>query len=285
MGFMTNMKGNRAYMLQSKGKLDEARKLYEEAYAGGLNDPRCLLAYAVLLLRSGEFAKAKDVLVKTQKAPGITAEQKTQLFMNYAACVYRLGDIDKGIHLLERQHLHQPAGLIYQTLGFLYVEKYDMKNRPAADAVAVEAPADTTPSGATPGAEDEADSAEASPAVPAEPEKTPLEAYEEGVQKALAFCQEAIAYDDEDAICMDNIAQMYYRVLGDRDTAKQWFDKAIAIKPGQIDTLWFLSRYDLEAGDRDKAVERLEKCLNGRFSPLNYATKDGIQAELERLKK
>ena len=72
MGFMTNMKGNRAYMLQSKGKLDEARKLYEEAYAGGLNDPRCLLAYAVLLLRSGEFGAkrqaAKETIVRRCEA-------------------------------------------------------------------------------------------------------------------------------------------------------------------------------------------------------------------------
>lgn len=279
MGFLTGIKGQRAYMLQSKGKLEEARKLYEEAYAEGLNDPRCLLAYAVMLLRSGEFAKAREVLVKTQKAPGISAEQKTQLFMNYAACMYRLGDIDKGIHLLERQHLHQPAGLIYQTLGYLYVEKYDRKNMPPED-VPAEAPAEKPAQ--EPAAEDAAPTS-GEPAAPKEPVKTPRQLYDEGVEKGLKFCKEALEYDDEDAICMDNIGQFYYRVLDDKTAAKTWFEKAHKIKPGQIDTLWFLSRYDLENGDKAAAVEKLTKCLNGRFSPLNYVTKDIIQEELNRL--
>ncbi len=277
MGFIANMKGQRAYILQSKGKPEEARKLYEEAVAGGLADARCLLAYAVLLIRSGEYAKARELLVKTQKAPGITPEQKTQLFMNYAACVYKMGDIDKGIHLLESQHKHQPAGLIYQTLGYLYVEKYQLENKPAPEAPAPveEVPAENPTSEAQPEGEEPAAAA---------PALTPLEAYEQGVEKGLAFCQEAVAYDDEDPVCMDNIGQFYYRVLGDKEGAKEWFDKAHELKPGQIDTLWFLSRYDLEKGDRTAALEKLEKCMEGRFSPLNYANKNKISQEIQRLK-
>lgn len=91
-------------------------------------------------------------------------------------------------------------------------------------------------------------------------------------------------YDDEDAVCLDNLAQTYYRVLGDKAAAKEWFDKAIKVKPGQIDTLWFLSRYDLEKGDTAAAIEKLEDALDGRFSPLNYAGKDVIEAELKHLK-
>ncbi len=277
MGFIANMKGQRAYILQSKGKPEDARKLYEEAVDGGLSDARCLLAYAVLLIRSGEYAKARELLVKTQKVPGITPEQKTQLFMNYAACVYKMGDIDKGIRLLESQHKHQPAGLIYQTLGYLYVEKYQLENKPAPEAPAPveEVPAENPTSEAQPEGEEPAAAA---------PALTPLEAYEQGVEKGLAFCQEAVAYDDEDPVCMDNIGQFYYRVLGDKEAAREWFDKAHELKPGQIDTLWFLSRYDLEKGDRAAALEKLEKCMEGRFSPLNYADKNRISQEIQRLK-
>ncbi len=277
MGFIANMKGQRAYILQSKGKPEEARKLYEEAVAGGLSDARCLLAYAVLLIRSGEYAKARELLVKTQKVPGITPEQKTQLFMNYAACVYKMGDIDKGIRLLESQHKHQPAGLIYQTLGYLYVEKYQLENKPAPEVPA----AAVKPSVEEPVSEEQPEGGET--AINA-PTLTPLEAYEQGVEKGLAFCQEAVAYDDEDPVCMDNIGQFYYRVLGDKEAARKWFDKAHELKPGQIDTLWFLSRYDLEKGDRAAALEKLEKCMEGRFSPLNYADKNRISQEIQRLK-
>ena len=111
MGLMAGFKAMKAYKLHGQGKLEEARAIYEEAMKDGLNEPRYLLSYCVLLIRSGEYQKAREILVKTQKTPGITAEQKTQLFMNYAACMYKLGEIDKGIAILERQHAKQAAGL------------------------------------------------------------------------------------------------------------------------------------------------------------------------------
>ena len=56
------------------------------------------------------------------------------------------------------------------------------------------------------------------------------------------------------------------------------------VKDNQIDTLYFLSRYDLENGDRAAALEKLEKAAEGRFSPLNYCTRDNILAEIAALK-
>ena len=72
--------------------------------------------------------------------------------------------------------------------------------------------------------------------------------------------------------------------MNDKAAAKEWFDKAHAEKPGQIDSLWFLSRYDVEAGDTAAAIEKLETAMEGNFSPLNYADKAMIEAELKRLK-
>lgn len=102
-------------------------------------------------------------------------------------------------------------------------------------------------------------------------------------EKGLPFDQAALEYDDEDPIVLDNVGQLYYRVLKDPEQAIGYFQKAIELKEGQIDTLYFLSRYDLEKGDKAAAREKLEKALNGRFSPLNYATKEKIQAELDQL--
>lgn len=244
MGFFANIKAQQAYKLHGQGKWDEALALYEQAMAKGLDHPRYLLSYAVLLIRKGQFQKAKEHLVKIQKHPGMTAEQKVQLFMDYAVCCYKLGDIDRSIDLLEKQHQRQPTGLIYETLGYLYVERLQA----------------------------ESGTMEASQA-------------EEKRQAVLTFLQEAVDYDDEDAICLDNMGQFYYRILGDPSAAKAWFDKAIAIKEGQIDTLWFLSRYDLEQGSTADAIVKLEKALEGRFSPLNYKSQDEVRAEIQRLKK
>jgi tetratricopeptide (TPR) repeat protein len=103
-------------------------------------------------------------------------------------------------------------------------------------------------------------------------------------EQAMAYNTEALDYDDEDSVCLDNMAQTYYRVLGDKEQAKPYFDKAHRIKPGQIDTLWFLSRYDLEKGDTQAAIEKLETASEGRFSPLNYVDKEQVEAEIARLK-
>ena len=270
MGFMATMKAQKAYALHGKGDLEGAKKLYQEAVDKGLDNPRFLLSYAVLLIRGGEFQKGKDLLVKAQKAPGITAEQKVQVFADYAVCCYKLGDLNRGIDLLEKQHRHQASGLVYQTLGCLYVEKYVPENRPVAAAQTAET--------------EETDAGDEQQ--PAALTQEQLDAqWQEGIEKALAFLKEAVEYDEEDSICLDNLGQFYYRVLGDKETAREWFDKAIEEKGNQIETLWFLSRYDVEKGDRDMAAARLEKALEGRFSPMNYCSKAMAEEELARLKK
>lgn len=281
MGLKAMFTAQKAMRLHNDGKIKEAIPLYEEAMKGGAADMRVVLAYAVLLIREGEYTKAKDLLVQHQKDK-MSAEQKTQLFMNYAACCYKLGDIDKGVNLLERQHLHQPTGMVYETLGYLYVEKYAANSKDAfaqREMARVKREAEER-------AREAAEMLEEGEEVPETviPEIDVEALWQEGVEKALAFEKEAADYDEDDAITWDNLAQFYYRVLEDKATARPYFDKALAIKPGQIDTLWFLSRYDLEGGDKAAALEKLETALSGRFSPLNYVTKAEIEQEIQRLK-
>ena len=273
MGFLTTIKAGKAYRLQQKGHKEEALKLYEEAFAEGLDDPRFNLAYALLIIRNGEYQKAKDFLVKHQKTPGMTQDQRTTLLVDYAACCFRLGNIDKGISTLEQQFRKVETGLLYQTLGYLYVEKYDAANKPDFDAPAEKAEAPE----ATPAEDGEKNETE-------EKALSPREEWEAGVKKTEEFILKSLEYDDRDAICLDNMGQFVYRVLGDRKGAKEWFDKAIAIKEGQIDTLYFLSRYDEEAGNREAALEKLEKAAEGRFSPLNYCSRETVMKEIDRLK-
>ena len=273
MGFLTAMKANKAYRLQQKGQREEARKLYEEAYAEGLDDPRYNLAYALLITRAGEYQKAKEFLVKHQKTPGMTQDQRITLLVDYAACCFRLGDVDKGINTLEQQFRKTETGLLYQTLGYLYIEKYDAANRPDF----AETPEE--PDAAEGQAEGEAEAAGTEGDT-----LSPREAWEQGVEKAAEFIQKSVEYDDEDPICLDNMGQFLYRVREDRAGAKAWFEKAYAIKDSQIDTLYFLSRYDEEAGDRGGALEKLEKAAAGRFSPLNYCNRETIGKEIARLK-
>ncbi len=280
MGFMATIKAQQAMRAHGKGDLEQAKKLYEEAIDKGLMSARPMLGYAILLIREGSYDKAMPLLIKAQKCPDLTPDQKSQLFVDYAACLMKKGELDKAIHLLEKQHNRAPIGLTYQTLGYMYVEKYSGA-KPVAEA-APEKAAEAPEMPEAPETEASTEAAEEQPKVKTQ-EDIDRE-WQEGIDKMFAFIQESVDYDDEDPVCLDNLGQAYYRVTGEKDKAKEWFEKAHAEKDSQIDTLWFLSRYDLEAGDKAAAIAKLEKALDGRFSPLNFCTKDMVQEEVERLK-
>lgn len=280
MGFMATIKAQQAMRAHGKGDLEQAKKLYEEAIDKGLMSARPMLGYAILLIREGSYDKAMPLLIKAQKCPDLTPDQKSQLFVDYAACLMKKGELDKAIHLLEKQHNRAPIGLTYQTLGYMYVEKYSGA-KPVAEAApekAAEAP--EMPENA----DTEASAEAAEEQMKVKTQEDIDREWQEGIDKMFAFIQESVDYDDEDPICLDNLGQAYYRVTGEKDKAKEWFDKAHAEKDSQIDTLWFLSRYDLEAGDKAAAIAKLEKALEGRFSPLNFCTKEMVQEEVDRLK-
>ena len=228
MSLMASLKAQSAARKYAKGDTETALKLYEEAIDMGLNDPRYILNYSVLLLRIGEYQKSRELLVQHQKNPMLTGETRKQLHMNYAVCMFKLGDAEKAVRVLESQHNIEPSGLIYQTLGYLYVATGNK-------------------------------------------------------DKAVPYNLEALEYDDEDSITLDNLAQAYYLIQQDKETAKKYFLKALEQKPGQIDTLYFLAQYDIEDGNKQAAAEKLKKALEGRFSPLNYATKEMVQKQLDSL--
>lgn len=278
MGFMATIKAQQAMRAHGKGDLEQAKKLYEEAIDKGLMSARPMLGYAILLIREGSYDKAMPLLIKAQKCPDLTPDQKSQLFVDYAACLMKKGELDKAIHLLEKQHNRAPIGLTYQTLGYMYVEKYS-----GAKPVAEAEPEKAAEALEMPDTEASTEAAEEQPKVKTQ-EDIDRE-WQEGIDKMFAFIQESVDYDDEDPVCLDNLGQAYYRVTGEKNKAKEWFEKAHAEKDSQIDTLWFLSRYDLEAGDKAAAIAKLEKALDGRFSPLNFCTKDMVREEVERLKK
>lgn len=228
MSFFGNLAGSKALTAHSKGEYDKALELYEEALKKGMNKPRLLRSYSVLLIRMSRFDKALEVLKKMEQASGLTAKDKVDLHVNYAIILWQKGHLDRAMQILEDEYRHMKNGTVYSIIGYLKIEQGN--------------------------AED-----------------------------ALAFNQEALEYDDKDPVFLDNLAQTYYRLLGDKKTAKEYFDKAIALKPSAIDTNYFLSLYAIESGDLDKAREHLETAAKGFFSPLNYATPEKIQEKLSEI--
>lgn len=275
MGLIASLKANMAMRAQTKGDNVKAKKLYQEAIGQGLLEARPMLAYSLLLIREGSYEEAMALLLKTQKAPDLTPDRKSQLFVDYAACCAKTGQLDKGVALLEKQHARAPIGLTYQTLGYLYVEQLS-QGKPVADESTVVM---------VPGPHEFSDPVPAEGLTVEEKQKILDEQWVARLEKARKLLEDSLNYDDEDPVCLDNMGQFLYRVVGDKAAAKEWFDKAHEQKPGQIDSLWFLSRYDLDNGDKAAAIEKLTTALEGRFSPLNYMDKAGIQAEIKRIQK
>ena len=162
----------------------------------------------------------------------------------------------------------------YQTLGYLYVEQLSQGKPVADENTVVMVPGPYEYSDPVPGE-----------GLTVEEKQAILDAqWAEKLENTRKLIDESIDYDDEDPVCLDNKGQFLYRVMGDKAAAKEWFDKAHEEKPGQIDSLWFLSRYDLDNGNPAAAIEKLETALEGRFSPLNFVDKATVEAEIKRLR-
>ena len=228
MSFMGNMTGNKALTAHSKGDYSTALKLYEEAYEKGMDKPRLLRGYSVLLIRTSQFDKALEVLKRMEKMP-MDAKEKTDLHINYAIILWQKGHLDRAMEILEDEFRHTKNGTLYSIIGYLKIEQGD-------------------------------------------------------AEEAIRFNKEAIEYDDEDPVFLDNLGQTYYRLVGDKETAKIYFDKAIALKPKAIDTNYFLALYDIENGNYERAKDRLDTARVGMFSPLNYATPEMIDAKRDELR-
>lgn len=93
---------------------------------------------------------------------------------------------------------------------------------------------------------------------------------------AIAFNQEAYEYDEDDAVVLDNMGQMYLR-MGEKEKALGYFENAHRIKPKQVDTLYYLAMLYSESGKTAEAKELLDTALRGNFSALCTTSREMAQ--------
>ena len=230
MGFMTKLKGRRAFSAHlqgnqqiergntAKGKElhDKAISLYKEAYDEGNRDSNVLMAYGVLLMRYGEYEKSRDLFLMCDHKPGLDKKDRKQLRINYSVCQWKLGNLDKAIELMQEAARTGKTALIYTTLGYYLIER-SLKTG--------------------------------------------------DFEEALQFNLEAYGYDEDDAGTLDNLGQLYY-AMGEREKAYDFFKRAYEAKPTQVPTLYFIAKMNMENGNIEKARQFAEKCLEGNFSAL-----------------
>ena len=267
MGFFDNMKvnklGQNAYnahvqandlirrgrVAESRAKFEEAYRLYGEAYDAGCRKTGILMSYSVLLMRRGEFERARELMKEASALdPKMNEDTRFELRLNYSICLWRLGILDKAIETIRFAGKHSKNGTYYTSLGTFLVEQ----------------------AGKTGSLED--------------------------FEEARCFLDQAMEYDDEDPATLDNYGE-YHRQLslkakseGDeeeyaarRKKSIEYFEKARALKPGQITTLYALARFAIEDGNTAKAREHIDKALmhsSSRVCPVSYEDLQALKASL-----
>ena len=215
------------YYNHSRGKLEKAKRLYEKALEKGADIPNYKLSYGVLLLKKGDFEKARELFSNVLISATQKGNIKTIAKINLSIAYWKLGQVDTAIEMLEEVYAKFRNGRLYETMGYILLEKGDLN-------------------------------------------------------RALEFNLEALDYDDENPIILDNLGQTYYR-LGQKEKAKEYFEKAEKLRNNQVDILYHLGCVYMEEGKKELAKEKLQKALECDISPLNSVSRSEIEAKLREL--
>lgn len=117
---------NQAYYI--KGNTQKAEKLYEAAYKTGIMTPQCKISYSSFCLRENKFARGKKLLNEVINSRFSESSDKLGAKHNLAVLLWREGDLEGAIGLLETVHKQVPATNTYGTLGVLYLERAKQGN-------------------------------------------------------------------------------------------------------------------------------------------------------------
>ena len=131
------MLGNKAYRMHvdanklvEEGKPAEARakylkalSLYDESDRLGNAAPNIAQGHALLLLREGQFDRAKALLEKRAQNKSLSKDEWFQLRLQYSICLWCMGDVDKAMETIGRAAKYKMNGSIYTTLGMFWVDK------------------------------------------------------------------------------------------------------------------------------------------------------------------
>lgn len=230
---------------EAKQKYDEAMRLYGEAYDAGCRKTGILLSYAVLLMRYGEFARARELMKEISQVKAMSEDTHFELRVNYSICLWRLGILDKAIETITYAGKHCKNSSYYSSLGAFLVDQAAQTGEfEAAQALLDEAMDYDDEDAAT------------------------LDNYGEFY---LAEARVA-ARDGGDA----SAAEL-------RAKAKELYERAYKAKPSQVTTLYALSRFALEDGDLQRAKELAEKAIlhsGSKVCPVSAEQLSELRAQI-----
>ena len=136
MNIMAEFLGRKAYNIHLKGnalwKKSSSRKRNKSTRRRSLptkrlrrrrdENPRHMMAYGVLLMRTRQYEKAKATMLKVEKKPGLGRTSKAA---SAQLCGVRMedGQLDRAIELMKQASADGSNSMIYGSLGYMLIEK------------------------------------------------------------------------------------------------------------------------------------------------------------------
>lgn len=230
-------------------KEDKALPFYQTAYRLGSKSPQLLSAYGLVLLRKGEPETAKDIFETALRHNRNFLYTRT-LKANIAICDWKLGNPEKA----------------YAD----YLELYYFPDK--------EKLADYSPEHLEAGAE-------RNPSFTEQDFLTMgfLALLADDIEAALYFSHIALLKSPNYAAAYDNLGQIYFKT-GEKEKAKEAFDKALELKPTLIDSLYYSALLAMENNQTAEAKEYAEKALAQPFNALNTISEEELNALAKSLR-
>ena len=230
---------------EAREKYDEALRLYGEAYAAGCRKTGVLMSYSVLLMRNGEFERARELMKEISKDRAMTEDTHFELRVNYSICLWRLGILDKAIETIEYAGKHAKNSSYYSSLGTFLVEQAGQTGEFDAAQILLDEAMDY----------DDEDAAT-------------LDNYGELMRlKSLRAAERGEAEAAKEL----------------RAKSVDYYERAHKAKPSQITTLYALARFAREDGDLERARELVDKAIlhsGSKVCPVSLEELQALRAQL-----
>ena len=101
-------------------------------------------------------------------------------------------------------------------------------------------------------------------------------------EKTEKYLLEALDYDENDYVILDNLAQFYIN-QGKYQKARPYLEQANEEQSGKPDVLYHLALVEQAAGNIEEAKEYAEEALGSSISAVNDATAEKIQKLIDEL--
>ena len=106
-----------------KGDAAKGEKYFEKAHKTGSMSPECKIQYSSYCLRENKFTKGRRLLYEIINSKTVSKEQKLDAKHNLSVLVWKEGDLNEAIEILEEVHELKTSSNTYGTLGVFYLER------------------------------------------------------------------------------------------------------------------------------------------------------------------